>query len=355
MIGQTSKVYLYGNLLLLSSFNETTTLRMNEQTRELFVVKEIDDAAVAYYAAAASIQNEHLVPIRYVGTLNGKTVMVRDYISGRPLSMLLNGGKVFSANEAVRIAREVALGLDALHRARLAHRDINPNNIIITTDGHARIIDFGIMRQYGMDQSHDTRILGTVGYAAPEQFGFTESDARTDIYALGVLLNMMLTGHLPNEQLPHGAVGRIVKKATAIDPGKRYQSAAKLAKDLQDISYGDTKADSLFPYIPGFRCGKAGVTVLSVIAHFFMFIFIAWRIYIVRSFADGILSAVIIVFVIGIPYFCFTNAFNIWDRLPFASGASRNSQRGLYYFIGSMSYSVYAFVYWTFFWAANRA
>lgn len=74
--------------------------------------------------------------------------------------------------------------------------------------------------------------MGTVGYASPEQLGLSQSDPRTDIYAVGVMLNVMLTGKHPSEQLARGRAGRIVRRCTRINPDERYQSAAALAADL---------------------------------------------------------------------------------------------------------------------------
>ena len=78
----------------------------------------------------------------------------------------------------------------------------------------------------------DTVVMGTVGYASPEQLGVAQSDARTDIYAVGVLLNVMITGKHPSEKLAKGKAGRIVRKCTSVNPDERYQTAEKLANAL---------------------------------------------------------------------------------------------------------------------------
>ncbi|MCM1256313.1 MAG: protein kinase [Roseburia sp.] len=91
--------------------------------------------------------------------------------------------------ESLDVAGQILEGLDVIHRLKLVHRDINPQNIVISSDGVVKIIDFGIGRMYKELQGRDTEFLGTAGYAAPEQFGFSQSDARTDIYSVGVILN----------------------------------------------------------------------------------------------------------------------------------------------------------------------
>ena len=88
--------------------------------------------------------------------------------------------------------------------------------------------DFNAARRIS-NNGKDTVIMGTVGYASPEQLGVGESDARTDIYAVGVLLNVMITGKHPSEKLAKGKAGRIIRKCTSVNPDERYQSAEKLA------------------------------------------------------------------------------------------------------------------------------
>ena len=102
---------------------------------------------------------------------------------------------------------------------------------MVTPGGRVVLIDFNASRIISSAKK-DTVVMGTVGYASPEQLGVAQSDARTDVYAAGVLLNVMLTGKHPSEYLAKGKAGRIVKKCTAINPNDRYQSAEKLAEAL---------------------------------------------------------------------------------------------------------------------------
>ena len=96
---------------------------------------------------------------------------------------------------------------------------MKPENIIIAPDNTVKLIDFGIAREFKTDSLSDTSYMGTRGYAAPEQFGYHQSDARTDLYAVGVLCNEMLTGKLPGDGLYNGSqnMQKIILKATAID------------------------------------------------------------------------------------------------------------------------------------------
>lgn len=111
------------------------------------------------------------------------------------------------------------------------HRDIKPENVILR-GSEAVLIDFDASRIFKSENTSDTRVLGTTGYAAPEQYGIAQTDERADIYSLGVLLNIMLTGKHPSKELASGRLGRIVQKCTMVNPKKRYQNVLYLMEAL---------------------------------------------------------------------------------------------------------------------------
>ena len=111
------------------------------------------------------------------------------------------------------------------------HRDIKPENVLLR-GSEAVLIDFDAARFFRPGRDEDTQVLGTTGYAAPEQYGLAQSDARADIYSLGVLLNVMLTRRHPSRVTAPGRMGRIVQKCTMINPERRYQSALDLMEAL---------------------------------------------------------------------------------------------------------------------------
>lgn len=106
------------------------------------------------------------------------------------------------------LGRQLCQALAPLHRENIVHRDIKPENIVLGADSQVYLIDFGIARFEKAGRSADTTLLGTHGYAAPEQFGFCQSDARADIYSLGVVLNQVVTGAFPNAARADGLLGR---------------------------------------------------------------------------------------------------------------------------------------------------
>ena len=117
--------------------------------------------------------------------------------------------------------------LTALHDRGIVHRDIKPENVMVDKSGRVVLIDFNASR-IESEAIKDTVIMGTVGYASPEQLGLAQTDARTDIYAIGVLYNVMLTGQHPSVTIATGKTGRIVRKCTAVNPNERYHTAIEL-------------------------------------------------------------------------------------------------------------------------------
>ncbi len=176
-----------------------------------------------------SIVFRHLPEVYDVVHLEDGEVILEEALDGRTLDKLL-GERLLSFSEAKSILSCVARALTVIHEAGFVHRDIKPKNIMLCEDGTVKLIDFDAARiAVGTD---DTVRLGTAGFAAPEQY-VGSSDRRADIFALGVLLNVMLTGKHPSEELPKGFRARyIVEKATAMNPEKRYRSAEEFRKAL---------------------------------------------------------------------------------------------------------------------------
>ncbi len=172
----------------------------------------------------------NLPRIMEVGEKDGRTALLEEYVQGDTLGELLNGGPL-SVAEAKQITRQLCQALWVLHSMGVVHRDVKPDNVIIRGN-EAVLIDFDASRVYKNEIQEDTQILGTTGFAAPEQYGLSQSDGRTDIYALGVLLNIMLTGEHPSRKLAGGRMGRIVQKCTMVNPNKRYKNILHLMEIL---------------------------------------------------------------------------------------------------------------------------
>ncbi len=173
----------------------------------------------------------HMPRILEAADENGQVLLLEEYIPGDNLGMLCLG-HTMKPGQVRHITADLCDALHVLHARGLVHRDVKPENVILD-EKRAVLIDFNALRQgdppllAGQPKSpgQDTRILGTMGYAPPEQYGLSRTDATADIYALGVLINVLLTGVHPSVKLPSGRWGRIVSRCTMTNPEQRYPSA----------------------------------------------------------------------------------------------------------------------------------
>lgn len=200
-------------------------LRHRTMQRDLIERKFVGDSAV--YKILMGISHPNLPRIFEVQQ-NGDTVFVlEEYIDGITVADILENG-LYTEQGVKAVVSPLCDALQVLHENSIIHRDIKPENVMITNDGNVKLIDFDAAKLYKPHRSADTNVIGTVGYAAPEQFGISQSDGRTDIFALGILMNVMLTGEHPSKKLYHGKLSKMILKCTQIDPDKRYQTVMDL-------------------------------------------------------------------------------------------------------------------------------
>lgn len=162
---------------------------------------------------------------------NGLCVL-EEYVSGKTLSEIIKE-KPLSEGKALNYFFNVCDAVSFLHSYGIIHRDIKPSNVLITDEDKAVLIDLNSSREYNNESDGDTINLGTPGYAAPEQFGVHQSIPATDIYAMGILLNEMLTGISPVVKTYDGTLGKIIKNCIATQISERYQSVATLKAELE--------------------------------------------------------------------------------------------------------------------------
>ena len=172
----------------------------------------------------------HLPQIMEAAEQDGQTAVLEEYVQGDTLAELLMGARL-TEREARQVTMQLCQALHVLHSMGAVHRDVKPENVILR-GSDAVLIDFDAARIYKDESESDTQVLGTTGFAAPEQYGIFQSDERADIFSLGVLLNIMLTGKHPSREMSAGKMGRIVRKCTMTAPEQRYQSARALMEVL---------------------------------------------------------------------------------------------------------------------------
>lgn len=221
---------IYVKVTLLSDKNECKVLRIRHRELGKDMVLHILPPGNSVYESLCGIRCENLPTVYEVFTLDDGVVVLEEYIDGLTVAEVLETGR-YRKRGTTKVVKAVCAGLEVLHGNGIVHRDIKPENIMVDKNGRVVIIDFNAARRISA-KSKDTVIMGTVGYASPEQLGIAGSDARTDIYAVGVLLNVMTTGKHPSEKIARGRIGRVVRKCTNVNPNDRYRSAEKLANAL---------------------------------------------------------------------------------------------------------------------------
>lgn len=214
----------------LSQKNGCDVLHLrNKKVGTDLVLRSFPRAAVAY-EKLQNIRHINLPEIYDVLEMDDGQIVLEEYIDGLTVAQVMEVDK-YRYSGARKVLLSLCDALTALHDRGIIHRDVKLDNVIVEKSGRVVLIDFNASRIESA-ASKDTVVMGTVGYASPEQLGLAQTDARTDIYAAGVLYNVMLTGQHPSVTIALGKAGRIVRKCTAVNPNERYQTALELRMAL---------------------------------------------------------------------------------------------------------------------------
>ena len=306
---------------LVSQIRKNLDLVQNKFTRQLMVRRISPAADYPVLQTLCRIKHRNLMEIYDVKTQDGVCISLCEYINGMTLDMRVEYYQPFDIRSAKDILCQICDGLSQLHINGIVHRDIKPGNVMITDDGTVKIIDYSISRLIKPEQRKDTTVLGTAGYASPEQFGFTQTNGKTDIYACGVLLNYLLTGKLPNEQLHQGPLTTVIQQCIEIDENKRFASADELKKVLQGKKINRRRP---FLPLPGFRSKHVFPKIITVFFYivwiFMLFVYINGFSMIMSSSLKNIiqqliLMADIMVFWSALPYLLFGDVFRMSERI----------------------------------------
>lgn len=318
------------DFVFLETLNRQGTVFLVRQrsSGRILVARQTTPAQAEVFETLRGMNAERVPAVRAVEPRQDGTFFVyEDYIQGVTLRQRMEEGPALTKEDAVWIGRQLCRTLAPLHRANIVHRDIKPENILLGADSQVYLIDFGIARIEKEGRSADTTLLGTHGYAAPEQFGFCQSDARADIYSLGVVMNQIVTGAFPNERRTDGRLGDVIAVCTNLDPQQRFSSVRELDAALAALSCRPCPAMTRpavhtgYPYplclVPGFRSGSGQKAAAAVAAAFWFFLFAAAG---YSSAAGDPAKYLIVTGFLAIPigvYVLVFDLFGIHRRIPF--------------------------------------
>ncbi len=254
----------------LNRFVAVKVLKSDYRSDEIFIQKFLSEAQ-----AAAGLMHPNVVNVYDVGQDRGLYYMVMELVEGITLKDYIEKKGQLSANETISISIQMATGIQAAHDQHIIHRDIKPQNIIISKDGKVKVTDFGIARATTSTQTISTNVMGSVHYTSPEHAKGGNVDEKSDIYSAGITMYEMITGHVPfdgdstvsvaikhlQEEIPSPvkevpeipySLECIILKCTQKNPERRYQNCQELILDLKR-SLVDPEGDFVNnpEYIPG--------------------------------------------------------------------------------------------------------
>lgn len=212
---------------LLKQSETSAVYLVRERNGETSYIRKILQEPCPIYRELKDCQHPYLPKFYDVNITDNTTTILEEYIEGELLSDI-----ELSEKQAVVVIKELCSVLECLHGNGIIHRDIKPSNIILAKDGHIRLLDFDIARMPRKDLEQDTRLLGTRGYAPPEQYGFAQTDERSDIYALGVTIRTLL-----NDKAKKPYYNRIIQKCININPDNRYRSIKQVKQAFSYRKY----------------------------------------------------------------------------------------------------------------------
>ena len=266
-----SDEYILSDYMPIASPEANVTIVQSRAGHQIFLRKDL----VIYNPDLFLYLKEH--PVRGMPRIlhaipdGNHMILIEEYISGKRLDTLLSEHYFQSEAQTAEFLLQLCAIVRQLHDAEppIIHRDIKPENVILSYSGEVRLLDLDAAKQYVSGQEHDTVLIGTEGYAAPEQYGFGASSIQTDIYGLGILYQEILKGTDSCSRSSR----RIISRCTRMEPGARYRDVYELAADLSVIARrppqeADRPACAPFRFTPpGFRSGDPMHLALATLGY----------------------------------------------------------------------------------------
>lgn len=258
---------------------------------------------------------------------DNKLFLIEEYISGTPLSEKISSGNI-KEQDIISYALDLCNILENLHSLQPAviHRDIKPSNIIITSYNRAILLDFNAAKEFSSNEKEDTVLIGTKGYAAPEQYGFGSSSPQTDIYSLGIVIEEMLAA---SNNRPSKKLSELACKCSMLDPKERYSSITDLKSALLSMTKQSAEClshdlgDFKKYLLPGFRTGTPWHILVACITYLFIF-YLCLSLEVANTYGPALWleRIVCLTIMLSIVFGCF-NYMNIQKLIPLCQSKNK--------------------------------
>ncbi|WP_125153221.1 protein kinase domain-containing protein [Clostridium rectalis] len=321
----------------LSQYKELTKLNENNksqiflvqhmQSGNIYVKKILTNYNIFVYKEVQKIDNIYTPYIYEILEVDGRLIIIEEFINGSTLDEILNKEKILSEEKTIEYMLCLCNIMKDLHSLNppIIHRDIKPSNIIINNDGILKLIDYDVSRNYKKAENCDTIIMGTQEYASPEQFGFSQTDCRSDIYSMGILMNVLTTGNYPKYKKNNGILEDVIKKCIMISAEERYQSIIDLDNDIRKKlekikndniwnknikTKENTTFKNFYKLIPGFRGNGRFKKIIA--SFWYGFLILALILPSENSFLVDLLVFIVLLLLTAL----YTNFLNMNNNMP---------------------------------------
>lgn len=319
------EISYYNTIAAINSAHKIYLVQ-HQETGKIYIKKILDVYNPHIYEYLMKHHITGIPKLYHVYEESGQLVLIEEFISGISLQEMIDE-QTLTLDLIIRLMGELCSILEKLHflNPPIIHRDIKPSNIIITPCGHAVLIDFNAAKHSTDTAGHDTVLLGTKGYAAPEQYGFGSSTPQTDIYALGILLKE-LSHALP---VPTNIFDAVISKCTEMNPSDRMKTVQELKTEIEKLqnSYNDkhnavnSPKKNFAP--PGFRTKTPWKMLTASIGYLFIFwLCLTLEVKDVTGFHLW-LERITILFIMLSFILCCFNYCNIQRLIPFCANKHR--------------------------------
>ncbi|MGL5436935.1 MAG: serine/threonine-protein kinase [Lachnospiraceae bacterium] len=263
---------VYNEVSELGGKGNYRTVLLRGDAGQMMVCKQLTEELVPVYRKLKELPHPNLVKIYDLGIYDNVPAVYMEYYPAVSLAEKMIQLGSFSLETVKKIMLQVCAAVYCFHKEGIIHRDLAPSNILINPQGIIKITDFGIARFHKRGQTSDTVLLGTPGFAAPEQFGFAQTDDKTDIYSLGILMNWMCVGKLPVEELyqANREFCVLIQRCITMNAKERCQ-----LQDIEKVVGGKIVHDAplvkrIMVKVPGFRSGNKVHMTLATIEYAYM-------------------------------------------------------------------------------------